>query len=245
MSDTPKRILVVDDEPDMRQGLRHNLELEGFDVAEAGDGEAGLEAVVAQRPALVVLDIMMPTMDGLAMLRELRDRGDGTPVILLTAKGQDQEVVEGLEQGADDYITKPFGLDEVMARIRAVLRRAPEGAEPLATDRPVWRFQNLTIDFRRFTVDNGQKEQQLSRYEAEILRMLVDRRGSVVSRKDLLTEVWGYSHLPTTRTVDNHIARLRKKVEINPDRPVHVVTVHGLGYRFDADPDAADGGSES
>ena len=144
----------------------------------------------------------------------------------------DHEKVTGLELGADDYVTKPFGLAELSARIRAVLRRTSEG--PTTKKKDVFQFPDLIVDFKRFSVTRGGTEYQLSRYEAEILRMLIDHRGEVVTRGDLLSKVWGYVHLPTTRTVDNHIARLRKKVEQSPDEPRHVVTVHGIGYRFES-----------
>ena len=241
-----QRILVIEDEPDLRDGLRHNLELEGYVVDIAGDGERGLErATAAPQPDLVLLDLMLPRLNGLDVLRRLRSDGSPhPPVIVLSAKGQETDKVTGLELGADDYLSKPFGLAELLARIRAVLRRASadiptSDAHPtseLATGcKPRHEFVGLTVDFQRFTVTRDDAEHQLSRYEGEILKMLIGRRGQVVSRKDLLSEVWGYVHLPTTRTVDNHIARLRKKIESNPENPHHVVTVHGLGYRFEAE----------
>jgi DNA-binding response OmpR family regulator len=157
-------------------------------------------------------------------------------VIIVSAKGQDRDKVSGLELGADDYITKPFTLSEMMARVRAVLRRSRTAVADETGKGPVLQFPGLTVDFKRFTVTRNGVEMQLSRYEAEILRMLIENRGQVVSRQDLLRKVWGYVHLPTTRTVDNHIARLRKKLEDDIDAPRHVVTVHGLGYRFDSEP---------
>ena len=238
MKDT--RILVVEDEPDLRTGLQHNLELEGFAVDVAGDGKTALRKAMHDNPDLVLLDLMLPVMSGLDVLRQLRQAGKATPVIIVSAKGQDRDKVAGLELGADDYVTKPFGLAELLARVRAVLRRShvrvpgEEAAEPNATVAAVLRFPNLIVDFKRFTVTKDGEEIQLSRFEAEILRMLIDRRGEVVSRQDLLRKVWGYVHLPTTRTVDNHIARLRKKLERDVENPVHVVTVHGLGYRFES-----------
>ena len=224
-----ERILVIEDEPDLREGLRHNLELDGFEVDTAGDGEEGLAKALDASPSLILLDLMLPKKPGLEVLRAIRGASQQTPVIILSAKGQEHDKVTGLELGADDYLTKPFALAELSARIRAVLRRVQRSAD--ATD--VYEFDGLSVDFKRFVVSRGGDEHQLSRYEAEILRMLISRRGEVVSRKDLLTEVWGYVHLPTTRTVDNHIARLRKKIETNPEQPQYVVTVHGLGYRFD------------
>ena len=236
MKDTS--ILLIEDEPDLREGLQHNLELEGFEVDAAGDGKSGLRKALQGNPHLILLDLMLPGLPGLEVLRQLRAAGHATPVIIVSAKGQDPEKVEGLELGADDYITKPFALTEMMARIRAVLRRtqARVVTNNARAEAPVLSFPNLVVDFKRFTVKRDGEEIQLSRYEAEILRALIDRRGEVVSRQDLLRQVWGYVHLPTTRTVDNHIARLRKKVERDVENPVHVVTVHGLGYRFESEP---------
>ncbi len=225
------RILVIEDEPDLREGLMHNLVLEGFEVDSAATGTDGLAKAETDSFALVLLDLMLPGLAGLEVLRRLRDGGHTTPVIILSAKGQDHDKVAGLEYGADDYVTKPFGLAELAARIRAVLRRV-QGDQPEVDDH--CEFENLTVDFKRFTIQRGGQEYQLSRYEAEILRMLIAHHGEVVSRRDLLTKVWGYVHLPTTRTVDNHIARLRKKLEDDVENPTHVVTVHGLGYRFDS-----------
>lgn len=231
------RILVIEDEPDLREGLRHNLELEGYEVDAAPDGESGLaKATGDPAPDLVLLDLMLPRLNGLEVLRRMRDQAHAQrPVIVLSAKGQEADKVAGLELGADDYLSKPFGLAELFARIRAVLRRLdqPEESRP---SNDVYEFPGLGVDFSRFTVTREGEEHQLSRYEGEILKLLIERRGQVVSRKDLLQEVWGYVHLPTTRTVDNHIARLRKKVETNPEQPTFVITVHGLGYRFDEVP---------
>ncbi|MEQ1634169.1 MAG: response regulator transcription factor, partial [Planctomycetota bacterium] len=224
------------DEPDLRTGLQHNLELEGYAIETAADGKQGLRRALQDNPTLILLDLMLPLLPGIEVLRQLRAAGHATPVIILSAKGQDRDKVEGLELGADDYLTKPFTLSELTARIRAVLRRTrvrlPQHDANEAA--PILHFKDLVVDFKRFTVTRDGQEIQLSRYEAEILRMLIEHRGEVVSRQDLLRKVWGYVHLPTTRTVDNHIARLRKKVERDVDAPVHVVTVHGLGYCFES-----------
>ncbi len=235
---TDTQILVIEDEPDLRAGLQHNLELEGYKVITAADGREGLRKAREGQASLLLLDLMLPEISGLEVLKHLRDTGHETPIIIISAKGQDRDKVQGLELGADDYLTKPFGLSELLARIRAVLRRTQTGAKAGAGKEidvlGVMCFVNLTVDWRRFTVTRDNTEMQLSRYEAEILRMLIDHRGEVVSRQDLLRKVWGYVHLPTTRTVDNHIARLRKKLETDVENPVHVVTVHGLGYRFES-----------
>jgi DNA-binding response OmpR family regulator len=235
---TETHILVIEDEPDLRSGLQHNLQLEGYVVDTAADGREGLRKARDGRAALILLDLMLPGMPGLEVLRHLRETGRETPIIIISAKGQDRDKVQGLELGADDYLTKPFGLGELTARIRAVLRRTQVGAKAGVGERAgtasVMTFPQLVVDWKRFTIVRDGEEIQLSRYEAEILRMLIDHRGEVVSRQDLLRKVWGYVHLPTTRTVDNHIARLRKKLERDVENPVHMVTVHGLGYRFES-----------
>ncbi len=231
-------ILVIEDEPDLRAGLQHNLELEGYKVEAAADGRDGLRKAKDGSASLILLDLGLPHVPGLEVLRQLREGGHETPIIIISAKGQDRDKVQGLELGADDYLTKPFGLSELTARIRAVLRRTQVGAKAGVGDKTgvggVMHFPDLVVDWRRFSILRDGVETQLSRYEADILRMLVEHRGEVVSRQDLLRRVWGYVHLPTTRTVDNHIARLRKKVERDVEKPVHVVTVHGLGYRFES-----------
>jgi len=230
MTDETDSILIIEDEPDLREGLRHNLELDSYEVEVAGTGPEGLDKARTGAFSLIILDLMLPGMSGLEVLRQLREDGHNTPVIILSAKGQDHDKVSGLEHGADDYVTKPFGLAELMARIRAVLRRT--SADEVNGEQ-VHQFPGLVVDFKRFTVVRDEQEYQLSRYEAEILKMLIKHQGEVVTRNDLLRTVWGYVHLPTTRTVDNHIARLRKKVEDTPDQPTRVVTVHGIGYRFE------------
>ena len=233
MTESKQNILVIEDEPNLRDGLKHNLEMDGYVVDTAATGTEGMSKALENGHTLILLDLMLPGVDGLEILRKLRDGGSNTPVIIISAKGMDHEKITGLELGADDYVTKPFGLAELSARIRAVLRRTQDGSLTAAR-KDVFDFPELTVDFKRFSVTCGAEEHQLSRYEAEILRMLIDHRGEVVTRGDLLSKVWGYVHLPTTRTVDNHIARLRKKVELTPDEPIHVVTVHGIGYRFES-----------
>ncbi len=233
MTQSSDNILVIEDEPSLRDGLKHNLELDGYNVDTAATGTEGLRKATAPGHSLILLDLMLPEVSGLDILRKLREDGHGTPVIIISAKGQDHEKVTGLELGADDYVTKPFGLAELAARIRAVLRRmqTPDSA----AGKDIYHFPNLTVDFKRFFAERDNKSHPLSRYEADILHTLIQRRGEVVTRGDLLSQVWGYVHLPTTRTVDNHIARLRKKVEVSADHPIHIVTVHGIGYRFESE----------
>lgn len=232
------RILVVEDQKDIADLIAMHVRDLGHRVDCVHDGNAGLKAAQSGDYSMVVLDVMLPGRDGLDVVKTLRMERNATPVLMLTARSTEIDRVLGLELGADDYLTKPFGLSELLARIRAVLRRTQVGAKAGVGDKQsvggVMKFPDLVVDWRRFTILRDGTEQQLSRYEAEILRMLVERRGEVVSRQDLLRKVWGYVHLPTTRTVDNHIARLRKKLERDVDKPIHVVTVHGLGYRFES-----------
>ena len=229
MKATGEMILVVEDQKDMAEGIKYNLELEGYEVELAHDGETGLAKASDGAPSLVLLDLMLPRMSGLDVLRRLRQEGNPTPVIILTAKGQQKDKVQGLELGADDYVVKPFGVEELLARIRAVLRRTRADEAPPAD---VVKVRDIVLDFRRYVVVRDGAEHALSRFESEILKLLIARRGEVVTRKDLLEKVWGYKFLPTTRTVDNHIARLRKKVEHEPDQPELIQTVHGIGYKF-------------
>jgi len=233
MTENKHTILVIEDEPNLREVIKHNLELDGYRVKTAATGSEGMSLALQDSFTLILLDLMLPEVPGLDILRKVRENGLRTPVIIISARGMDHEKVTGLELGADDYVTKPFGVTELAARIRAVLRRT-NGIDDSTPEVNLFQFPGLTVDFKRFSVTSEGNEHQLSRYEAEILRMLIDHRGEVVTRGDLLSQVWGYVHLPTTRTVDNHIARLRKKVEVCPDEPVHVVTVHGIGYRFES-----------
>jgi DNA-binding response OmpR family regulator len=223
----PKTILIVDDEPDVRGGLRKVLEAEGFQVLEAADGKAALETASSGSPDAIVLDLMIPGVDGYQVCRELREEGFTTPVLILSARSGELDKVLGFELGADDYLTKPFGIRELLARLRALLRRASprEESRELA-------FGEVTIDFKRYKARRGKKAFDLYHYEVEILKLLARREGEVVSRREILKEVWGEDSFPTTRTVDFHICSLRKKLERDPARPKHILTVHGIGYRF-------------
>ncbi|MEM1117645.1 MAG: response regulator transcription factor [Bacteroidota bacterium] len=227
MPDLP--ILIVEDERAMREGLRDNLEFEGYAVDEAPDGEAGLEKLLAGAYRLALLDVMMPKRSGFDVLREARKAGVRTPIIMLTAKGEEIDAVRGLEFGADDYVTKPFGLGELMARVKAVLRRteaastAPEGLIEVGRLR-------LDVSTYEATVDG--EAVPMTHLEAEVLRYFAAHPGAIVSRDELLAEVWGYDAAPTTRTVDNFILKLRQKAEADPARPRHFLTVHGVGYKF-------------
>jgi len=225
-------ILIIEDEPSMRLGLSDNLMFEGFGVDEAVDGEEGLEKLVQGNYDLVLLDVMMPKKSGFEVCKEARKQGINTPIILLTARGEELDKVRGLEWGADDYITKPFGLGELMARIKAVLRRSGRGGGDTQASHEV-TIGNMVVDFDAFHAANLNGEAlKLSHREFEILQYLYTHKHQVVSRDELLEKVWGYDSTPTTRTVDNFIARLRQKIEPSPDNPAIILTVHGLGYKM-------------
>ena len=226
----PERpILIVEDERAMREGLRDTLAFEGYAVDEAADGEAGLQKMLAGGQRLVLLDVMMPFRSGFEVLRAARAAGVRTPVILLTAKGEEIDAVRGLEFGADDYVTKPFGLGELLARVRAVLRRAEAEAGAAGGVVEVGR---LRLDLAAYTATVDGAPVAMTHLEAEVLRYLAARRGEVVSRDELLREVWGADAAPTTRTVDNFILKLRQKAEPDPAQPRHLITVHGVGYKL-------------
>ena len=221
-------IAVIDDDESVRRGIVMNLELEGFTVITAADGELGVALVKEHKPDLIILDVMMPKKDGLQACRELRISGVSSPLILLTARTSEVDKVLGLELGADDYLGKPFGMLELIARVKALLRRIQR-----TTEVDTVSFSNIQIDFKAYkAVRNDNEPIDLSAREYRLLRYLIAKQGNVVSRDELLDEVWGYNSYPTTRTVDNHIARLRQKVESNIDEPQHILTVHGVGYKF-------------
>ncbi len=224
----PEKILICDDEPDVVAGLEHTLAEQGYQVLSALNGKEGLQKVLEEAPDFIVLDVMMPEMNGFEVCKELRRRGVKTPVIMLTAKDTEEEKVRGLEAGADDYVTKPFGIRELMARITAVGRRYEGGEEKIRQ----YSFDDVAVDFDHRTVTRGGETARLSSCEAELLRLLVSRRGEAVSRQTVLTEVWGYEYPPDTRTIDNHVVRIRQKIEDDPRQPEHVLTVHGVGYKF-------------
>jgi len=221
------RILIVDDEPEIVRGLEDNLRFEGYQTAAATNGENAVALALSDAPDLILLDIMMPRMSGWDVCRALRNKGIEVPVIMLTARGEEIDRVRGLELGADDYITKPFSLRELLARVRAVLRR------PGPRDRfEEYRFGDVRIRPRVRQVFKAGQEIRLTRKEFDLLVFLVAHRGEVITRERLLDEVWGYERFPTTRTVDTHILRLRKKFEADADRPVWILTLHGHGYKF-------------
>jgi DNA-binding response OmpR family regulator len=224
-----QKILIVDDQQDLLKVLEINLRKEGYEVFKASSGSQALKLTIQENPHLILLDIMMPDISGLDVCRELRKRGIEIPIIMVTAKGEEVDRVVGLELGADDYITKPFSLNELKARIRARLRRlSPHAGESLTQ----YRFGFVEIDFENLRATRRGKTIEMTPKEFEILRLLIRNRGRVVSRERLLNEVWGYDAFPTTRTVDSHVLNLRKKLEEDPSDPKHLISVYGGGYMF-------------
>jgi two-component system alkaline phosphatase synthesis response regulator PhoP len=228
------RILVVEDDPHLAAGVIENLRAEGYEVNSAADGEQALGWLRAGSCALIVLDVMLPGIDGFAVCRTLREQGNNTPVLFLTARGDPADRVRGLESGGDDYLAKPFHLQELLLRVRAIIRRRDwyhSVSDTAAT--AVLAFGGNEVDFRAFRARSWNGEsQELTEKEAMILKVLAEHGGEIVSREDLLEKVWGYDVFPSTRTVDNFILRLRKRFERDPADPRHFLTVWGVGYRF-------------
>jgi DNA-binding response OmpR family regulator len=223
------RILVVEDELPMRTVLRDCLERNGYRVLTAADGEAGLTTALREKPDLILLDIMMPKLDGLAVCSELRRLASAVPILFLTAKGRSQDLVAGLDSGADDYLAKPFSREELLARVRALLRRAEKQARALTAA----TLGKVRIDFAQQRAWREGRPLELTPKEFAVLRLLLESRGEVVSRERFLDVVWGYTAFPTTRTVDRHIVSLRHKIEDDPELPRWITTVHGVGYRLE------------
>jgi len=222
------KILIVEDEPAMVAGLRDNFEFEGYQVVSANDGSEGLARALADSPDLVLLDVMMPKMSGLEVCKQLKAKRPSMPIIMLTARGQEVDKVVGLELGADDYVTKPFSIRELMARVKAVLRRS----QTLPKEEERYSFGDAEVDLKKCRVTRAGKEIEISGTEFELLKYFVCHAGEILSRDRLLEDVWGYDKYPTTRTVDAHLVRLRQKLEPNPEQPRFFLTVHGTGYRF-------------
>jgi len=222
------RILIAEDESDLAKGLRDNLQFEGYEVLLANDGEAALQLALQQNPDLLLLDIMMPKLDGLEVCKRVRQAGFTIPILMLTAKSQEIDIVRGLEMGADDYVTKPFSIRELLARIKAALRRTGAG-KGLSR---VMHIGEATVDLVQGNVERAGETHHLGHFELEILKMLVENSEKPVERNKLLDVIWGLEGFPITRTVDNHIVSLRRKIEPDPKHPRHIVTVHSIGYRF-------------
>ena len=223
------RILIIEDERPMRTALQDCLQSEGYRVMTADQGEAGLERAIAEKPDLILLDIMLPRLDGFAVCAELRRLEIHTPILMLTAKGQVEDRVTGLDCGADDYLVKPFSTDELLARVRALLRRTQRQQKALHT----LQLGETRLDFIQQRAWRGKQEIHFTTKEFAVLRLLAEAQGEPISRERFLDVVWGYAAFPTTRTVDNHIASLRAKLEPEPDHPRWIKTVHGVGYRLD------------
>ena len=234
-----ERILIIEDELPMRTALQDVLAGEGYRVLTASDGEAGLKRAVDEKPNLILLDIMMPRLDGYAVCAELRRLSNPLPILMLTAKGQVEDRVQGLDVGADDYLVKPFSTEELMARVRAMLRRVQRQTR-MPTKLALGEAQ---VDLVRQTATRGRKTLHLTAKEFAMLRLMAEAPGEPVSRERFLDAVWGYTAFPTTRTVDNHIASLRAKLEPDPDQPRWLKTVHGVGYKLELTPSSRSGSS--
>ena len=222
------RILVAEDEPEMAMGLKDNLQFEGYEVVVASDGEQAISLAESERPDLILLDIMMPKVDGLEVCRRVRRTGSAVPIVMLTAKSQEADVVRGLEAGADDYVTKPFGVRELLARVKVALRHA--GASPALSK--ALTIGGAEVDLATGKVTRSGQEFSIGYFEVEILKMLVEHAEQPVERNKLLDTIWGLEASPTNRTVDNHIVSLRRKIEEDSKNPRHILTVHSIGYKF-------------
>jgi DNA-binding response OmpR family regulator len=225
------RILIVEDNPDLAFGLRNNLEIEGYRIEVAEDGNKALARARTTRPDLIILDLMIPGIDGYRVLRTLRDEGNTTPVLILSARGEEADKVRGFRLGADDYVTKPFSLLELLARVEALMRR---GASPpqKPSDEPSWHFGDVVVNTAQQRVTRAGREIPLTNLEYKLLLALLERRGQVLSRDQLLRAVWGHRGAVLTRTVDTHIVELRRKLEVDPAAPRHILTIRKTGYRF-------------
>ena len=242
-SETKRRILVIEDDPSISLGLRINLTAEGYDVGLAEDGRAGLDRAMAEAWDAIILDVMLPRLNGFEVVKHMRSFGNDTPVLMLSAKTAETDKVMGLDLGAEDYITKPFGIAEVLARIKVALRRrpmasraavqaAPQAAPSPAAEPSSYRFGDVDIDPRTREVRREGQLVELTATEFDILEALVLAKGSVMSRREIFERVWGPNHHGTPRTIDNFVAQLRQKLEPDPANPKHLITVRGIGYRF-------------
>ncbi len=226
--DSRKSILVIEDEPHIALGLKDALEFEGFRVVTAPTGKEGLVLLRQERPSVVLLDLMLPDLNGYQICEEIRRQDSFLPIIMLTARGQEADKIRGLDAGADDYVTKPFSVGELIARIRALFRRTNRPSEATA-----FKVGSATVNVSTHSVQRpGKKPDSLSFYEVELLRLLFERQGQPVGREEILNKIWGIDANPTNRTIDNFIVKLRKKLEKRPDKPEHILTVYGFGYKL-------------
>lgn len=225
-----KTILIIEDDISILRGLKDNLEYEGYRVITETNGKKGLELAMEKSVGLLLLDIMLPGLNGYEICRKIKKEKPGLPIIMITARGSEMDKVSGLDTGADDYITKPFSLPELLARIRAAFRRTKDESEfP-----EIYSFGNIRLNFKKLQAFAGVKEISLSAREFALMKYLISHEGKAIHRHDLLNEVWGYEAMPTTRTVDNFILDLRKKLEEDPSKPKHILSVRGVGYRFNS-----------
>jgi DNA-binding response OmpR family regulator len=225
--DAKKTILVVEDEPQLALGLKDALEFEGFRVVTCGKGREGVALAKSERPHAVLLDLMLPDINGYQVCEEIRRSDAFVPILMLTAKSQEADKIRGLDAGADDYVTKPFSVGELVARIRAIFRRTQPRSEMQS-----FSIGEVTVNLSAHTLQRGSKLESLSFYEVELLRLLHERVGQPVSRDEILNKIWGLEATPTNRTIDNFIVKLRRKVERSPDKPEHILTVYGFGYKL-------------
>jgi DNA-binding response OmpR family regulator len=226
VADAPKRILLVEDDPSLAMGLVDALEFEGFEVTHARTGQDGIQLAKDRRPDCMILDLMLPDTNGYRVCEVVRETDPVLPILMLTARSQEADKIRGLDSGADDYVTKPFSIGELVARIRAIFRRATRASDE------TFKVGTATIDPAAQTLTRGRERTALSFYEVQLLRYLHERGGQVVGRDELLDKVWGTPGSSNNRTVDNFVVKLRKKVEPHPDKPVHILTVYGLGYKL-------------
>ncbi|MDZ7317110.1 MAG: response regulator transcription factor [candidate division KSB1 bacterium] len=224
------KILIIEDEQGLAEGLKDNFEAEGYSVSLAFDGEEGLQKATTELPDVIILDIMLPKKSGFDVCKELRKQGFHIPIIMLTARTQEVDRVLGLELGADDYVPKPFSTRELLARVKAILRRTKNSKEK---SEAVVDLGKIKVDFEHYTAfDSENRPVDMTYKEFEILKYFIQNKGRTISRDELLDKVWGYEIYPTSRTVDNHIVKLRKKIEENPENPKHILTVYGIGYKY-------------
>lgn len=222
------RILIIEDEQEMVRGLRDIMEFEGYEVVTALNGKIGLQALSRQVPDCIILDLMLPDFSGYQICEEIRRQKLTTPILMLTAKSQDYDKIRGFEVGADDYLTKPFSVGELLARVMALLRRSGQYAQEF----DVARIGNADVDVKHFTVRRGRKEYSLSNYEVELFKLLYQNANQPVTRDEILDKIWGTERYPVNRTVDNFIVKLRKKIEEDYKNPKHILTIYGVGYKL-------------
>ena len=227
MKDLKRQILIVEDDDSIRMLLQQNLELEGYEVLVAEDGKKGLDLAQKNQPDLILLDLMLPVMSGMDVCKNLRDGGNNTPIIMLTARGENTDKIAGLRTGADDYITKPFDLLELMARIEAVFRRTGKSASI-----DIVQVGNAEVNFTSNTITKDGKEHQITQVEAQLLKYLIHHEGKILEREKIMSDVWGHEYLLSSRTIDTHVTHLRQKLEDNPSQPKYIVTIHRVGYKF-------------